>query len=506
MKFKRLFSDSIMLKRLLTLIRDAMVYGAAGFVSPLIGFLLLPVYTHFLNPRDYGILNMVTYIPMIFSILAAAGMKSAVFQQFHRLEDEGQRQVALGTGLLAVLASCATLLVIGLIAAEPLARLLLGNVGPLEVSLTRLSLCSAAIATAAEIPTAILQSRRRIKTVALLDVLQLTTTATTSVFLVVVAGWGVRGVIVGGLIGHSVDTIINLAIANRSIARRFDWGFWRTMSTYALPFLPHRLLAVGMLFFSEYMVRYLLGLEQVGLYSTAVRFALPIGFISAAMQQAWTPYKFKIFAEDPDPAAFFRSIFTYYVAGLLYLWVGLSLWGPDLLRIMTTANFHAASSIIWAVCLMRVMQAIYPMMATGIELSDNTRAVPLTTTAGLVTALVTAVPLINAFGALGAALATALAWGAVGVAFYFVAQRQIYIRYDLRTVFALAIVAAGFIFLGYEAQSLAGWLRLAVLVAISLLYPVLAFLILIRSETERHRMEIIRNKLVWLRRSQPSVG
>jgi O-antigen/teichoic acid export membrane protein len=220
------------------------------------------------------------------------------------------------------------------------------------------------------------------------------------------------------------------------------------------------------------------------------------------MQQAWTPYKFKIFAEDPEPAAFFRSIFTYYMAGMLYLWVGLSLWAPDLLRAMTTPEFHPAWSIIWAVCLMRVMQAVYPMMATGIELSSNTRAVPLTSAAGLLTAILTAVPLIDRYGAIGAAFATALAWGTVGVAFYFVAQRQIYIRYDLRTIAALAIVAAVLIFLGYEAQSLALWLRLTLFAVLSLVYPLLAFLILMRSETERHRMEIIKSKLSSIRRSR----
>jgi O-antigen/teichoic acid export membrane protein len=48
-----------MFKRLLTLIRDALVYGSAGFVGPIINFLLLPVFTHFLDKRDYGVLGMV---------------------------------------------------------------------------------------------------------------------------------------------------------------------------------------------------------------------------------------------------------------------------------------------------------------------------------------------------------------------------------------------------------------------------------------------------------------
>jgi len=496
-----------MFKRLLTLMRDSLVYGAGSLVSQVLNLLLLPLYTRggYLDPEDFGVLQMLLYIPMIFIMLAAAGMKSAVFQQYHRTTDDAKRRVALTTAAVSVSVSTAVLLLIGVVLADPLSQLLIGKSDMRLVWLVRLTLCGAAMGTLTEIPTAILQSQRRIKTVASLDVLQLLITIGITIFFVVFLEWGVLGVVLGGLIGRTLDTLINLGLAARSLCGRIDLKVWRTMSAYALPFLPHRLLAVLMVFFGEYILRVEYGLAQTGLYGAALKFTLPILFVSGAIQQAWTPYKFKVFAEDPDPAAFFRSIFTYFIAGILYLWVGLSLWGPDLLRLMTSSNFHAAATLIWAVCLMRVMQAIYPMLSTGVEVGKNTRAVPLSTLAGLLTALVTAVPLVREYGALGAALATALAWGAVGIGIYFVAQRQIYIRYDLPTVAALAVLAVVSVVLGYQAQTLDLWVRLPVFAGLSLLFPLLAFLILLRSETERHRMEIIWRKLLAMRRT-PAVA
>ena len=85
-----------MLKRLLTLVLDALVYGAGSLVGQVLSLLLLPIYTKggFLAPQDFGILQMLLYIPMVFVLFAAAGMKSAVSSKlFPRC-----RRVLIGAG------------------------------------------------------------------------------------------------------------------------------------------------------------------------------------------------------------------------------------------------------------------------------------------------------------------------------------------------------------------------------------------------------------------------
>ena len=48
------------------LLNDTIFYGLSSVLGQLIGFLLLPLYTVYLLPEDYGVLTLVLYVPLFF--------------------------------------------------------------------------------------------------------------------------------------------------------------------------------------------------------------------------------------------------------------------------------------------------------------------------------------------------------------------------------------------------------------------------------------------------------
>ena len=80
------------------------------------------------------------------------------------------------------------------------------------------------------------------------------------------------------------------------------------MLSYGLPFVPHRLQAVALAQFSLYMVREMLGLGEAGLYQIATKFALPVGVIVNAVQEAWVPFKFQVHAQESEPTPFLAGL------------------------------------------------------------------------------------------------------------------------------------------------------------------------------------------------------
>jgi O-antigen/teichoic acid export membrane protein len=307
---------------------------------------------------------------------------------------------------------------------------------------------------------------------------------------------GVKGLVLGTLAAETAFLILAFACTWGLFELRLDRAVWKSMLSYGLPFLPHRLQAVALAQFGQYMVREMLGLDEAGIYNVAVKFALPVGLIVNAIQEAWVPYKFQMHAQEADARPIFRSMFTYYIAGLSYLWVGVSLWGFDAVRVMTTnPAFHAAAMLIPVLALLRVSQGIYFMMGTGVELSEKTGAYPLISLAGLATVVVGALTLVGPLGALGAALASVLCWLVMTVVVYVLAQRRLDIPYDWPTLGCFGFLSTACVGGAYAVQ---GWplaMRLSVYLAVSLAYPVVAFLILARSPAERERMQIVLARL-----------
>lgn len=475
-----------MMRRILGLLSDSAVYGFSSLIGQVVGFLLLPLYTRFLSPADYGVLAMLAIVTMLFGPVANLGMTSAIFRRFHREKHELRRQTVSVTGLVSVALASAALLLATQLLAPAIAALVVGDVD--KSPLVRLTLLSVALASVSEVPVVILRARRRVILLALMNLARLCVNVGVTVALVVGARLGVLGVVLGTLAGDALLLVPLLTVTRSWFRGRFSPDMWRRMISYGLPFLPHRIQAAAIVLFGQYAVRSMLGLDQAGLYNVAVKFAAPIAFVVNAVQSAWVPYKFQMHAEERDPAGFFRTAVSYYFVGLGYLWVGVSVWGPEVVRLFTPADYHSAALLVPAVGLIPVAQGLHFMLGTGLELSDDTRPLPLVSLLGLVTVVVATYLLIGPLGAWGAAYATVCGWAAMAAVMYHVAQRRYAVHYDWFVLGSVGLAAVAMVSLSHCVQPAPLWLRLAIALSASLAYPLVMGLILLRSSTERPRL------------------
>ena len=491
-----------MFRKLLSLLSDAAVYGVSNVLSQVIGFLLLPLYTRFLTPADYGIVAMLTMVMTLFGPLANLGMTNAVFRRFNQAKDPATCRTVLGTGLVSVIFGSLALLV----ATVPFSRWIAADfVGDANTTfLVAVCLLSATFNTIGQVPNVTLRALRRVKTASGLNVARVVVAIGTTVLFVAGLRMGVKGWMYGILAADFVSLIMAVAVTWGMYDLRFSRDTWRSMISYGLPFVPHRLQAIAMGSFSQYMVRQMLGLGEAGIFEIAAKFAMPVGLAVNAIQEAWIPFKFQMHAQEADARPFFRSIFTYYFAAVTYLWVGVSLWGFDVVRLMTPQAFHDAAMLVPLLALLRVCQGVYFMMGTGLELTDRTASYPLVSLAGLVTVVVSAFVLVGPLGVVGAGLANVLSVLAMTAMIYWLAQRRFGIAYDWPTIGCFALLATGCVLVGYAMQPTMLWVRLAVYLVISLAYPVVALLLLVRSPSERERVRFLFFKLRGWRGLNPS--
>lgn len=476
-----------MQKKLLALLSDAAVYGLTSVLSQVITFFLLPLYTSYLGPGDYGIVAMLALTSAVYQPLANLGLSSAIFRRFNTTKDEGERQLVLSSALFAVLGTSTLLFATAAVASRPLTDVLLGpEVG---VELVLVTLATAFLTSLNTVPQAVLRAERRVRTAGLLGIVEVTATILATIALVVGAEVGVIGVLFGSLAGEVLLCAGLFAATFRSFRFEASRRVLRGMLSYGLPLVPHQLQGVGLAYVSQYMLKEKVGLVDAGLFNMAQKFALPVSVVVNAIQRAWDPYKFHIHATDADPKPFFRTSFTYYVAAVCYLWLGVSVWGPELLRFMMDERFHDAARLIPATATIPLVFGIRGMLSTGRELTDKTGAVPVISFVGLVLVTTSSFVLIPPFGALGAAASTTLGWIVMAYGNYWFAQRVFPIGHQWPLVFGflgLAIAVVGGVHAIGPGQSVL--VRLGLALAASVVYPVLAGLVLARSAEDRARL------------------
>lgn len=450
---------------------------------------MLPLYTSYLTPKDYGILALLAIIGMLFSPLADLGMSNAIFRRFNFVKDADKRLQVLNTGLISVVVVSVALATIGIVFAAPLAYVLYGE--QLHVELVKLTLIGACLDSISQIPQVILRADRRVKLTAGLNVVSLLVNIIMTIVLVVGLKTGVRGVVWANLSSSLFSMGFQFLFVLKTIRLAFDRLTWRWMLSYGIPFLPHRLLSLGLTQFGVYMISHMLGTEQAGLYSIATRVIIPLQMVINSVQRAWVPFKFQIHADEEHPEIYFRSITTYYVALTSYLWLGIALWGPEVIRLMATSEFHSASALVPFVALVPFSTGLYYMFGTGIELSDNTKPLPIVSLAGFVMVVIGAFTLIPLFDVYGAAIATVGGWLTMTGVIYILSQRRIKIPYDWAILALLLFMSLSIAMIGLWLQDSSIAIRVGFATLGSVIYPIAGFFILSYSKAEHVRVQML---------------
>ena len=93
-----------MLARIKTLFRNLAIYGFGDVATSIVSLLLLPVYTRYLTPYDYGIIAMLLTIEAVAKILFRWGVDTAFMRLYYDCADPPARQRLASTIFFFLLA------------------------------------------------------------------------------------------------------------------------------------------------------------------------------------------------------------------------------------------------------------------------------------------------------------------------------------------------------------------------------------------------------------------
>ncbi|RJP80700.1 MAG: hypothetical protein C4522_07385 [Desulfobacteraceae bacterium] len=477
----------MMFDKIRTLIYDASIYGASSVLGQVINFCLLPVFTIYLTPKDFGILSMTSIVISLFVPIANLGMSNAIFRRFNLCKDEKEKWAVFDTGLLSVLIGAGIFCVLCLFFIDPITNLFVKELSYSEIFV--ITVLTAALTTIAQVPAVVLRALRRVKLIALINIVSVLLTSGISIWLVVWKQYGVYGIVISNLAANSIlVTVYCFIFFRRHQKLQIDFTIWKYMFRYGVPIIPHRLQSIGLSQFSHYMIASMVSMDQAGIYGIAIRITMPMTFIVGAIQNAWVPYKFQLHANETKPETIFSSITTYYLICISYVWALICLWGPEIVRMMTTANYHEATYLIPVVALIPLSQSIYFMLGTGVEITDNTKPIPLISLGGLIVTVISAFLLIRQTGSQGAAISTCFGWITMAVIVFLLSQKRYKITFDWWCIGLNFFLVMVLLIVVIEMQTMGTIVRIALNFLISLLFPVFQIIILLRSRNERARI------------------
>jgi O-antigen/teichoic acid export membrane protein len=414
-------------------------------VSRFIAVLLLPVYTRFLSPADYGLIETLIALSAVLTVLLAAGVKSAFFRfYFDESEEAGQRRVVRTSFWFTMLMGTAGLAG-GLALGGPISQLLFATAD--HADLVRAAFVGLWAHVNYEQMTSLFRVEQRSTAYLIATLVNLGLTVAATLLLVVVWEVGPIGVIVGNFTGTLLVYAGLLSYRREQLGLELDRPLLREMNRFGLPLVPSALFLWALNFSDRFFLVRLAGPREVGLYSIGVRLASAIILLLAAFRTAWPAFAYSI-EDDREAARTYSYVLTYLVLITSWMALALGVLAPWLVQLLTTEDFYSAERVVAPLAFAAAAFGGYIVVVIGIGRARRTRSNWIITGIAAAVNVALNIALIPEFGMMGAAVATIGAYGALFLGMAWKAQRVFPVPYQWRRVAtafgaAVALTAIG---------------------------------------------------------------
>jgi O-antigen/teichoic acid export membrane protein len=452
------------------LAKHSAVYTAGDVLNRGIAFLLIPLYTAFLTPTDYGILAITATVASILGVLYLQSLETALTRFHYDLTDPEDRRRYYGTiWLLMVGFVIAASLVMELIGPS-LASLVFADVP--YVPYLRLVVWTTALtnSTFVLLRAALRVQERPVAFIALNIGVFLIDTAFV-IYFVAVRGQGALGNLQGRFLGTLLVAVPAAVVYLRQARLQWSGDDARASLRFALPLIPH-LLSLWVLNLSDRVVlqRYV-SLAEVGIYSLGYQVAAIVQLFAFSAMNAWSPYFYKT-AGQPGASRTLARFATYYWLVVLVLATGVSVLAKDVLAIMASRPaYHVAYRVVPWVAFGFVMRGFYFVFVTALYYTKRVKALPIVTVAAGLLNIGLNLLLVPRYGYMAAAVNTFVAYAAQAVVMYFFAQCAYSLPYEAARITKMAAVGLAIMAVSLALPPLSPWPGLAVRCVLLLTFP-----------------------------------
>jgi len=356
-------------KELKTLLRHSATYGFGDLLSRLIGFLMLPVYTHYLTTSDYGINELVGLTMEVIGIVLNLGIAGAINRYYY---DKEVRDPNLVVSTVFVGVPLLGFLVLGglsLFSAELAGLLLEGREQWIYILL---ALGTLWFNQTFHLIYAYLRVIQRSTAYVILSLLKLFLALSLNILFIVILEWGVLGLFVSNIISAGAFCILVFPWYLRKVGVRFSFQIAKRMLRFSLPIVPANLASLIVNASDRYFIRAFLTLSDVGIYGLGYKLGNVVFYlVRVPFMQIWDPRRYALYRQDA-PLEFYARIATYFTGLMIFVGLGVSIFVQDLISVISPEEYWGAAIYVPAVALCYVIYALDHHVAFGILVKEKT--------------------------------------------------------------------------------------------------------------------------------------
>ncbi len=381
-------------KSLKKLGHNIFIIGLGNIGSKLLIFLLVPFYTYYLTPKEYGLADLIVMSVSVILPILTLSIADGLFR--FNLEQEKQERTfssAIGVWLFSMLLVAITYLIFTLISGFSILALLI----------VLLIACQSLYFILQQQ----IRSVNKLKLYAVAGLVITVVLLVSNIICLKYLNMGVTGFLFSQVLSFFIGNVIFLACGR--VISLFQWSgirfsLLKKMLHYSIPLIPNSLLWWLLQVADRYIITWFLGIGTAGLYTVAAKIPSILSLVHTVFFQAWSLTALEEKKENQNH--FFAQVFSAY-SSLFFSGVAILLC---IIQPLVTSLFAPAYHSVWIFIPFLLLAACFSSFSSFIEVSymitKKTRQLLLTSFIGSAISMAITIGFVPKFGVLAASIAT----------------------------------------------------------------------------------------------------
>ncbi len=418
------------------LLKNTAIFMIGNFASRFLGFLLLPLYTHYLSTSDFGYYDIVfTTVSIIIPIITLQ-INDAMYRYLLDTDNEDEAgRIITGafTVTIAGIAACCVLFVVLMNFMKiPFSY-------PILVYLITLVLSGLWQQVARGLKKNVVYS--------ISGVVFTAVTLISNIVMIIFLDMKLEALFYSN-IAASLSAVIYIEF-NIHVLGKLNWsrkkqGLIKKMAAYSVPLLPNALNWWIMSTCNRYIINYNIGTDANGIFAVSTKFPSILMAFNSVFYLAWQESAIQEY-ESRDKDEFYTRMFNFYMkfqfCTMLVL-LPVTRWG---MMLMVDKAFIDAWKYVPFLYAGTVFMAFATFYGTGYLSSKDTRGAFTTSIAGAGVNVLLNLVLTPVMGIQAASLSNMLAFAGMWIFRIFQTRKYFSIKIDLRSLFSLMLISGIFI-------------------------------------------------------------
>jgi O-antigen/teichoic acid export membrane protein len=412
-------------------LRHSAAYSVPVILGKMCGVLLLPVYTRYLSPSDYGVLELLDLTLFMLTSLFGSRLGDALCYFHAEAETSKARGAVATTAFLSALGMGVLGALAGFLCSEPLGKLVFGTTA--YTFYFHLLFANFVMVLPLEVGLAYLRAVNRSVLFTVCMSVRLLVAMFFNVLFLAFWRMGIAAMLWSTLVASAAMVIGVSVILLSSAQLSFSFALCRRMAAYAFPVGVGGVAMLIIHYGDRFFLQRSATLADVGIYSLAYKLGMLVSYVQLPFMTYWTSQMYRI-VRGVDGEAINARVCTYLMLVLTSVAVVITVFSRPALYVLTprAPAFREAALFIPLIAAAYVIRGLGDQFRNVFFLENRTVNDAHTSILGCLLCLAGYGALIPPFKMWGAAAATLLAFIGMTAYSYWKTQRIKRYRYEVK--------------------------------------------------------------------------